>query len=217
MGSTDITNENDFTNHGTAKRTQAFIGQASEERWLQRLERELSDSLSPDTENYVTSQAGLAVDGVSPQPSKTSLLPLPEDMDTSVIGNQIDLYGLPVKKTADALINAYFTTIHPSFPIVNKAYFYRQFEEYYTTVESESFKDRAFLPILQTVFALGAVHAHRVGAEWAGDERDHVLYLARARMLSMDMGILNEYVYHGQVQVFGLAGMYFLAINQINR
>lgn len=216
MGSTDNTNEEDFARFGTAKETHAFIGQASEEKWLQRLEQQLSDSMLQDGENNPTSRGGVSVKSVPRKPSKTDS-PYPEDMDASIVGNQIDPYGLPVKKTADALLNAYFTTVHPSFPIVNEAHFYRQFEDYFITVDLESFKDRAFVAILQIVFAIGAVHAHRVRADWAGDDRDHLLYLARARVLSMEIGILNEFVYHGQVQLFGLAGMYFLATNQINR
>ena len=173
--------------------------------------------MSHDSDDNATSPGGVHVDSVPLKPSTAELSPFPEDMDTSVIGNQIDPYDLPVKKTADALVNAYFTTVHPSFPIVNKPYFYRQFEDCFTTVDVESFKDRAFVAILQIVFAIGAVHAHRVRAEWAGDERDHILFLARARMLSLEMGILNEFVFHGHVQFFGLAGMYFLATNQMNR
>jgi hypothetical protein len=56
-----------------------------------------------------------------------------------------------------------------------------------------------------------------IRADWAGDERDHLLYFARARALGVETGVLNEIIYHEQVQIFGLGGMYFMVSNQINR
>lgn len=33
---------------------------------------------------------------------------------------------------------------------------------------------------LNLLFAIGAKHSHLVGAEWAGHERDHLVYMKRA-------------------------------------
>lgn len=218
MGSTDNANEEDFRQYGAEKQTEAFIGQASEERWLQRLERELSQSGQSESKPKVNSSTNQGSTlGGHRRADKIDSFQYPEDMDTSTIGSQIDPYGLPVKSAADALVHTYFATIHPSFPIIDQAFFSRQFEEYFTMSESETFKDHTFITTLQIVFAIGAVHAHRAGAEWAGDDRDHLLYFARARVLGMEMGILSDMVYHGQVQVFGLSGMYFMVTDQINR
>lgn len=217
MGSTDNANEEDFYQYGAEQLAQAFVGQASEERWLQRLERELSESdLSDKPKLYPPTNLGGSI-GEHRRTDKIDSFPYPEDMDMSAIGNQIDPYGLPVKSAADALVETYFATVHPSFPIIDQAFFSHQFEEYFTMSESETFKDRTFITTLQIVFAIGAVYAHRTGADWAGDDRDHLLYFARARVLGTEMGILSDRVYHGQVQVFGLSGMYFMVTNQINR
>ena len=218
MGSTDIANEEDFRQYGAEEQAQTFIGNASEERWLQRLERELSESDRSENEPKLHPPPNLAGStGQQRRIAKTKSFPYPEDMDTSIIGNEIDPYGLPVKSAADALVRTYFATVHPSFPLIDRALFSHQFEEYFTMSESETFKDRTFITTLQIVFAIGAVHAHRTRAEWAGDDRDHLLYFARARVLGIEMGILSDLVYHGQVQVFGLSGMYFMVTNQINR
>lgn len=218
MGSTDFANEENFRRYGAEKQTEAFIGNASEEKWLQRLERELSESDLSESKPKVYPPTDLAGSkGGYPRTDKSDSYSYPEDMDASVIGSQIDPYGLPVKSAADALVNTYFTTLHPSFPIIDQSFFSHQFEEYFTMSENETFKDHTFITTLQIVFAIGAVHAHRTGAEWAGDDRDHLLYFARARVLGMKMGMLSEMVNHGQVQVFGLSGMYFMVTDQINR
>lgn len=218
MGSTDIANEQDFRQYGAEEQAQTFIGNASEEKWLQRVERELSESDRSGSDPKSHPPPNLAGStGQHWRTAKNESFPYPDDMDTSVIGNDIDPYGLPVKSAADALVRTYLATIHPSFPIIDRALFSHQFEEYLIMSESETFKDHTFITTLQIVFAIGAVHAHRTGAEWAGDVRDHLLYFARARVLGNKMGILSDVVYHGQVQVFGLSGMYFMVTNQINR
>lgn len=218
MGSTGKANEEDFRQYGAEKQAQAFVGQASEERWLQRLERELSESDMSESkpELYPSTNLAGSMSG-HPRTDKTDSFPYPDDMDTSTIGSQIDPYGLPAKSAADAFVRTYFATVHPSFPIIDQAVFSRQLEECFTMSESETFKDHTFITTLQIVFAIGAVHAHRTGAEWAGDDRDHLLYFARARVLGMEMGILSDMVFQGQVQVFGLSGMYFMVTNQVNR
>ena len=215
MGSTDHAHEEDFKSAEPARKTQAFVGASAEEKWIQRLEKELPHS--PEA-------------GVNPiQPLLHHPFPrsnhrppnlkggMYEDMDSSAVGNQIDPYDLPLRSTADALVISYFVIAYPSCPIIDKTSFLVQYEECCAAAETETYGDRTFLALLQLVFAIGAAHAHMVRADWAGDDRDHLLYFGRARMLGVDTGVLNDSVYHGQVQYFGLSGMYFLATNQINR
>ena len=140
-----------------------------------------------------------------------------EDTDSAVVGHQIDPFALPIKSTADSLVNAYFSTIHTSFPILHKFAFMNLYDQLYSTKDFEGFEQRIFLAKLQLVFAIAAIHAHLIEADWAGDARDHILYSSRARMLAVDSGILNETGYVSQVQVFGLGGMYLLVTNQLNR
>ncbi len=215
MRTADIENEESIKLEGAAKKMQAFLGQTSEERWMERVERELSESLLGESKHKPVSSSNPSVPawGMHQGPVRPQPLPYPEDMD----GVQVDPYGLPLKATADALVSTYFATTHPFFPLIEKACFYTQFESYFATAENKTFKEHTFMVALQLVFAIGAVHAHRTRAEWAGDERDHLLYFARARMLSVRMGILNNMAYNGQVQVFGLGSMYFMVANQINR
>ncbi len=222
MGSTDHANEEDFTQAESDRKTQAYVGQASEIRWMQRLERELSNAPASDFDRDALLHSDVPASSKSKKGHGRGIFtqnpnPYPEDMDTSTIGDQLDPFEVPVKSTADCLVDSYFKTIHPSFPVVDKAYFMEQYERYLATQDQENFGDRNFIATLQLVFAIGAVHSHLVKAEWAGDERDHLLYFTKGRMLGVDTGILNDMAYLGQVQVFGLGGMYLMVTDQINR
>ena len=216
MGSTDHINLDDLMQRRPAQQAPAFVGQASETKWIERLQEELLPK--PDGKMYKT-QGGdqgflqNATDGVGGKKAR----PFAEDMDAAIVGHQIDPFSLPVKSTADHLVSAYFTTIHLSFPILNQMDFMDQYDQLYSTMDPEGLEHRTFLAILQLVFAIAAVHAHLIQADWTGDARDHKLYFSQARVLAVDTGILNDDCYLSQVQVFGLGGMYLLVTDQLNR
>lgn len=50
-----------------------------------------------------------------------------------------------------------------------------------------------------------------------GDERDHLLYFSRARLLSLNGNTILNHPDLQQVQVLGLIAFYLLATSQINR
>ena len=221
MGSTDHANEEDFTQGESIIKSQAFVGQASEIRWMQRLEKELTGAPNQDFDREALQHSDVPTSSKGKErrnPVEShNPTPYPDDMDTSIIGDQLDPFDVPVRSTADGLVDSYFKTVHPSFPVLDKAYFIEQYERYFVARNPQGFKDRNFVALLQIVLAIGAVHAHLIGADWAGDDRDHLLYFAKARMLGIDTGILNDMAYLGQVQVFGLGGMYLMVTDQINR
>lgn len=200
MGSTDQVNEDNFVRQGRNPQvTTAFAGQASDTRWLQKLERELSGNSDHGASNNQRSQIQS------------------EDKDMSLVGGQLYPFELPLKETADALVNAYFNSVHLSFPLLRKRQFMTQYHELYNTSHTPSFGDHTFIATVHLVFAIGAVHAHFTDAQWAGDSRDHILYFANSRVLAVDSGVLNDTCYLEQVQVFGLGAMYLLVTDQINR
>ena len=222
MGSTDHANEENFTQGESDKNPQAFVGQASEIRWMQRLEKELTGVANREfdreaQQNYDVPASSKGRERCGNPVQAQNPTPYPEDMDTSIIGDQLDPFDVPVRSTADGLVDSYFRTVHPSFPVLDKVYFTDQYNAYFNSADPPNFKDRNFIALLQLVLAIGAVHAHLTGADWAGDDRDHLLYFAKARMLGIDTGILNDMAYLGQVQVFGLGGMYLMVTDQINR
>lgn len=200
MGSTGKVNQDDFPAGDIDNNAPAFVGQSSELKWIQRLKGELNPQSKA---NRSKAQPDAPV--------------ISEDMDTSIIGHQIDPFSLPLKSTADATVNAYFSTVHLSFPVLDKAEFMTKYEQLFNSMDPESYEDRTFISIIQLVLAIGAVHAHFVDAEWSGDQRDHMLYFAQARVVAVDNGILNDRCFLGQVQVFGLSGFYLLVTDQLNR
>lgn len=210
MGSTGHVNEEDFAQVEHTGLPQAFIGQSSEDKWVQRLEEELSDV----DRDWALPQARLAVKDKN---SNFGANLNPGEMDASIVGSQTDPCGIPLKSTADALINTYFTSIHPSFPIINEIDFRNEYHEYLTLLIPEKSNDRTFRTILQMVFAIGAVHAHMIQTDWTGDDRDHLRYFTRAQVLGVGIGVLNNLVFHEQVQIFGLGAMYFMVTDQLNR
>ena len=207
MGPTDQVNKDDFLQQHPTHDAPAFAGQSSETKWTERLNQELLPEQGAETFRSRNRDRGLSQ---KPQPYA-------EDMDTAVVGHQIDPFSLPVKSTADSLVNSYFSTIHTSFPILNKIEFLNQYDQLYNMMELEGFEQRTFIAKLQLVFAIAAVHAHLVQAPWAGDARDHMLYFSQARVLAVDSGIFNDDCHLAQVQVFGLGAMYLLVTNQLNR
>ena len=225
MGSTDHANEEDFTQGESEIKKKAFVGQTSEIRWMQRLERELTSPPTPVFDRDAKKHLDLPVlsrNKASRETLPSAILttnpnPYPADMDTSMLGDRLNPFDVPVKPTADRLIDIFFNTVHPSFPLIDKADFMAQYEQFFANQDLANFQDRTFVATLQIIFAIAAVHAHLVEAEWAGDERDHLLYFAKGRMLGVDTGVLNDMAYLGQVLVFALAGMYLIVTDQVNR
>ncbi len=207
MGSTDHVNQDNYLQSGSALDIPPFAGQSSETKWTEKLDQELF----PKQRAKLSKSHGKS-QGFSQKPR-----PYAEDMDAAVVGHQIDPFSLPVKSTADSLVNAYFSTIHLSFPILNKLDFMILYDQLYDTMDPEGFEHRTFIAMLQLVFAIAAVHAHLIHADWTGDARDHMLYFSQARVLAVHTGILNDDCHTDQVQVFGLGGMYLLVTNQVNR
>ena len=207
MGVTDCVNKDDLVQHRFTNNAPAFAGNSSETKWTEKLNQELLPK-----QEARTSKTQDRYKDFSQKPQSYG-----EDTDSAVVGHQIDPFSLPIKSTADSLVNAYFSTIHTSFPILNKIPFMNQYDQLYSTKDPEGLEQRTFLAKLQLVFAIAAVHAHLIQADWAGDARDHMLYSSQARVLATGLGILNDACYLSQVQVFGLGGMYLLVTNQLNR
>lgn len=218
MGSTDRVNEHRFVrNEENTQATSAFAGQASDTRWLQKLEGELGGSSPESKDQQAQYSAFPSIMGVNPGPSNKKPKSHLEDMDMSIVGGQLYPFELPLKETADALVRAYFNSVHLSFPILDKTEFMAQYVELYNEMDTATYEDHNFIATAHLVFAIGAVHAHLIEADWAGDPRDHMLFFANARVLAVDSGALNDACYIGQVQVFGLGAVYLLVTDQINR
>lgn len=215
-----------YSNVAEGRNTRSgYHGKSSEVTWLtkaaQELARDGSDGEGDRSGSVAGESASAAVVRDSHILSADMTLETPtyhlDDLDISVVGDQIDPFALPRKQTADALVKSYFDTVHPLFPILLKDLFSVQYESFYKfpfTPESS----KRWLAILNALFAIGAVYTAQVGRpNFVYGDPDHTQYFARARVLSLDGGVVFEVADLQQIQVAGLMGMYLMATSQTNR
>ena len=127
----------------------------------------------------------------------------------------VDPYEYPTAETAQHLFDCYMTRVHPSFPIVGSVNLKAQFSKFVTGKAQRP--PEKWLAIINVIFAIGAKYSHLIHAEWKGDERDHLIYFTRARLLSINMETLFDHPELQSIQILGLISFYFLSIGQINR
>ncbi|KAJ5211775.1 uncharacterized protein N7498_003421 [Penicillium cinerascens] len=196
-------------NRTEKSRATGFMGKNSEVTWMQRLQREAEHRSRGLPGSLEPGQSKRQDDDLALHAVNYHL----DDMDISVPG-PVELYGMPPREHADQLFDDYLRTVHPFFPIINRPLFRAQYKTFF---ESNAQPGDKWLAILNMIFAIGAKHAHLIEAPWAGDEKDHLMYLTRARILSMNGDVLFSHPDLQQVQVEGLVAFYLLSSDQINR
>lgn len=192
-------------NRTASSRATGYMGKNSEVTWLQRLRREAEQRSRKLSGTYETEPEG--------EFALHSMNYHLDDMDISVPG-PVHAYQMPPRHIADRLFEDYLETIHPFFPIISRTLYRTQ---YATFVDSVARPGDKWLAILNMIFAISAKHAHLRQAPWRGEENDHLVYLTRARILSMNGDVLFSHPDLQQVQVEGLIAFYLLASDQINR
>lgn len=223
--------EEDF-NRNEWVRTTGFMGKNSEVTWLQKLRQEnkFGSPTGPDSEaefKLKTGGASPLFSNLSPASEHRKTMPDAcegfsvhdssyhlDDFSVSIT-EAIDRFEIPPRETADLLFNAYLESVHHTFPIIGKITFTSQFRKFMEGTSANP--GERWLAILNMIFAIAAKYAHLIQADWRGDERDHLLYFSRARLLSMNGNTLFNHPDLQQVQVSGLIAFYLMATSQINR
>lgn len=217
-GSLDRINE-DF-NRSIKSRETGFMGKISEVTWLHRLQNKL-DSQSPPT------PPGPETDGDVPNSQGSShglQAALDEGVadstyhcdDYSIIApDQVEMFELPPRSIAEFLLHTYIESVHPIFPVIGKLNFRNQVQNFFN--KEQSTPGRSWLAILNLIFAIAAKYSHLVQADLRGDERDHLIYFTRARLLGMDSESILALPDLQRVQIVGLMSFYLMSVNQINR
>ncbi|KAJ5494017.1 hypothetical protein N7463_010104 [Penicillium fimorum] len=200
--------EEDINRSENARAT-GYMGKNSEITWMQRLQRE-ADQRSKGLPGSLEPGQDLKTDDALAMHAVNYHL---DDLDISVPG-PIQLYAMPPREVADHMFETYLTTVHPFFPIINKPLFSAQYRTFFDSTARPGDK---WLAILNMIFAIGAKHGHLIDAPWSVDEKDHLVYLTRARILSMNGDVLFSHPDLQQVQVEALIAFYLLASDQINR
>lgn len=127
----------------------------------------------------------------------------------------MDALLLPSKPTADLLVGAYFTTIHPTFPILSERVFMSQYHAYYGNREPPN-RNILWVATLNVVFALGALYSHYIQTFEDGLE-NHAIFWVRSRTLGHEpIHMLNTPTIE-HIQFTAISGLYLAASYQINR
>ncbi|KAL4896911.1 C6 transcription factor [Aspergillus ambiguus] len=206
IGSLDaIDRVDEDVNRSASSRATGYMGKNSEVTWLQRLRREAEQRSRKLSGTYEAEPEG--------DFALHSLNYHLDDIDISVPG-PVHAYQMPPRQVADKLFEDYLETIHPFFPIISRTLYRAQYKTFFDSLARPGDK---WLAILNMIFAISAKHAHLRQAPWRGEDNDHLVYLTRARILSMNGDVLFSHPDLQQVQVEGLIAFYLLASDQINR
>lgn len=221
IGSLDNIDE-DY-NRSTASRATGFLGKNSEVVWMQRLKRWANDPSDGNSspKSYQPTERGVrplseqatGLGGTKFQSASDSTYHC-DDLPV-IVTEQVDPFELPPKTVADRLFQSYLDTVHPAFPILGKSTFVSQYQTFNHREALNTGNN--WRAILNVIFAIAAKYSHLIQAEWRGDERDHLVYFTRARMLGFDGESIFAHPELQHIQVAGLIAFYLMTINQVNR
>lgn len=211
--------EEDFNRDEIARAT-GFIGKSSEITWLQLLNKEINN----ECETWSASMSNSGDNNGLPSPTLT---PRPENSSDPFVSSanyylddldiptadKVDAYAVPSRGTATKLLNAYLTSVHPSFPIIGISTFVSQFQVFFGQPSLKP--GHKWLAILNLIFAIAAKYGQVTDADWKGEEDDQI-YFSRAKALSLE----DQALHHPdlqQLQVEGLTCFYMIGCGHINR
>jgi hypothetical protein len=206
LGGIDYTEE-DFNRNEWSK-AMGFVGKHSEISWIYSLKRENEYELSPTGGVPGISQEDLQGHSV------TSVSYFLDDAEIPLI-EDMDPLGRPPQAVADRLMNAYFNTVHPSFPIIGKETFKGQYKSFYSSPFVRP--GRRWLAILNLIYAIATRYFRQVHSEHTDTGDDELVYFSRAWRLSMGESAILGHPDLQQVQVEGLSSFYLLCMGHVNR
>jgi hypothetical protein len=119
---------------------------------------------------------------------------------------------------AGTMAGAFFDTIYPTFPFVDK----EPFLQTLSTVRPQNTMprfgaNRRWAAMANIIFCLGSQWLFRGDANQPVGRDDHLIYYARARKLGLDHRVVLDHPTVEQVQMMGLLGLYLATNHQITR
>ena len=219
-GALDRTEE-DFTRDEA--RSTGFVGKSSEITWLQRLRQRNKDGnesgwVSPSPSDFGSKRAtDDSFNAPAEADSAHSVHEFSYHLDDEAITTfeHIDPYAVPTAEIAHNLFSAYFTRVHPTYPILGRRILTAQFQKFESGQAQRP--PKKWLAILNLIFAIAARYSHLIQANWEEDEGDHSIYFTRARLLSVNSEAVFQHPDLQMIQIYGLISFYFLCISQMNR
>lgn len=197
-------------------RATGFVGKNSEVQWLRAVA--LAQPERVDEEAGRFQRRGSYGPGTGNE--QISSYSFWTDSESVEVDFFVDPYDLPHLETAERLLDCYMSKVHDSFPILPRKTFEDQFRKYFTALANGNAPRLSpkWQAILNLVFAIGAKYSHLSKASWRADERDHLIYQARARAFGLnDDTTLTSHSDVPQIQSLGLLAFYWLSNGQVSR
>jgi hypothetical protein len=225
-----IDRSSEYSNWSDKPQATGFMGNNSDLAWIQRLRREVEpgrnlrdfdrghDSANVSFRQASESDSGSASAPPSAPPEDFSVASLSYNLDDLAIFSTqtVEVYQIPLEEISNMFLDVYFSSVHPSFPVIAKTTFLSQ---YRTFLEKPVARpgNKKWLALLNMVFAIAAKYSQLVHLDWRVQAEDHLVYFTRAKTLSLDYDGVFNHPDIQQVQVEGLTSFYLLATGQINR
>jgi hypothetical protein len=181
-----------------------FVGELSERSWLYKLKRDLDQGKAT------------AVGENAKRSSLSSVNYFQDDSEFPFL-EAVDLSGRPPQHIADQLIDCYFQTVHPAFPVIERTIFLRQYQSFYS--KSNVPLGKRWLAIFNLIIAISARHSLLIGNQSSGEHEhdEHMVYFSRSWGLGLSSNTLLNHPNLQQVQVEALSALYLLSVGQPNR
>ncbi|EFW20833.1 conserved hypothetical protein [Coccidioides posadasii str. Silveira] len=203
-----------------------YLGNSSVVHWVEEVMMKLATNKLVSKSHDLTPGALDSLAGMADEPSLNDIESLlvhdctyfANDItqsQVSGISQSIDAaLQLPPKSTAELLIDSYFSTVHPVFPVIAERNFIPQYLSYRETTQPPN-GSCLWLAILNVVFAIGALFSERVRMPHEG--LDHIVYWIRSRVLGQEPIQMINLPTMEHIQLLTISGMYCIASYQINR
>ncbi|KAF9698111.1 hypothetical protein EKO04_003483 [Ascochyta lentis] len=214
MESSNLLDEDLHINDRT--RATGFVGRNSEVQWLRTVALAQSERTHQEASGGFW-RRGSYVPGIgNEQISSYTFWTDSESVESNFF---VDPYELPPLEVAERLLGCYMSKVHDSFPILPRKTFEDQFCKYFTAFKNGNAPNLSpkWQAILNIVFAIGARYSHLSKASWRANERDHVIYQARARAFGLNESTLTGHSDVPQIQSLGLLAFYWLSVGQVSR
>ena len=132
-----------------------------------------------------------------------------------IIVTGVDAYFRGPTSVVSLLIDTYFESVHPTFPIITQDHFKSRVHEALTDDASEQTND--WLAVFNLVLAISSKYLEALQDTISIGQEDHHIYFIRAYMLGMAARYPFPSPTFERIQITGLMSIYFLCTNQFKR
>lgn len=188
-------------------RATGHVGKSSAVAWAKRTAQEAKNGGEP-----VPPMLGKSNDGFSMESYHAD----DEDIEIIFTANA-NPYEWPNSKVADRLVQIYFEHCHGALPLLDKANFLVNYNNFTRGSSNLSESEHIWLGSLNAIFAISSVYSQFSKMEDSEHYFQHLWYFARAKKLLLDRGILYSDARVSSSRALGLIALYYLTTGRVNR